>query len=127
MLTTRDELCLMMLWRSLVLSKLEYCCQLWNPNTVGEIEELEVEAVQRSFTSKNWEHLKLYSLPRRREPYHIIYTWSILEGLVPNVGIKLTQNRTRGRSYYTEGPQNKLAEPSQSYLALTQQAGFLVK
>ena len=29
--------------------------------------------------------MKLYSLQRRRERYRIIYTWKVLEGLVPNV------------------------------------------
>ena len=35
-----------------------------------------------------WEQLKslsMYSLQRRRERYMIIYTWKILEGLVPNL------------------------------------------
>lgn len=111
--TLRDETCLMTLWKSLVLPKLEYCCQLWSPTTIGEIEKLE--SVQRTFTSKirslsgknYWErlkHLKLYSLQRRRERYQILYTWKMLEGLVPNIGIRLSLNRTRGRSCYIEGP-----------------------
>ena len=52
--------------------------------------------VQRSFLRKisgmthmsYWqqlEHLKLYSLERRRERYRIIYVWRILEGQVPNI------------------------------------------
>ena len=31
------------------------------------------------------EPAKLYSVERRRERYHIIYVWKILEGLVPNI------------------------------------------
>ena len=31
------------------------------------------------------EQLRMYSLERRRERYQIIYTWRILEGLVPNL------------------------------------------
>lgn len=115
--TTREAECLVTLWRSLVLSKLEYCCQLWSPATVGEIEELE--SVQRSFTSKitslygknYWERLqelKLYSLQRRRERYQIIYTWKILEGLVPNIGIEVSPSRTRGRSCYIKGPKTNV-------------------
>ena len=110
--STRDEQPMLTLWKSLVLPKLEYCCQLWSPDSIGEIQELE--AVQRTFTSRissvkhldYWErlkHLRLYSLQRRRERYQIIYTWKILEGLVPNVGITLSQNRTRGRTCYIKG------------------------
>ena len=39
-----------------------------------------------------WERLKamkLYSLERRRERYHIIYIWKVLEGLVPNINYKI--------------------------------------
>lgn len=30
-------------------------------------------------------YLRLFSLQRRRERYHIIYTWKILEDLIPNI------------------------------------------
>ena len=52
-----------------------------------------------------WErlkHLGLYSLQHRRERYQIIYVWKILEGLVPNVGIELSQNRKRRRTCYVK-------------------------
>jgi len=32
--------------------------------------------------------LKMYSQDRRLERYQIIYTWKILKGITPNVGIK---------------------------------------
>ena len=43
--------------------------------------------------------LKLYSLERRRERYRILYTWKILENLVPNIndGIKSYINPRQGR------------------------------
>ena len=83
------------MWKSLVLPILDYCSQLWSPTKVGQIQE--IEDIQKSFTRKiwhvnrgdYWERLnlfKLYSLQRRRERYRIIYTWKILEELVPNVG-----------------------------------------
>ena len=83
------------LYRALVLPLLEYCCQLWSPNRLGLIRELE--QVQRNFTSRiaglsdldYWQRLQnlgLYSLERRRERYIIIYVWKILNGLVPNIG-----------------------------------------
>jgi hypothetical protein len=52
-----------------------------------------------------WERLQvlnLYSLERRRERYMIIYTWKIVEKLVPNlesdpITIKNQQDHRRGR------------------------------
>ena len=94
------------LWKSLILPRLEYCCQLWSPHKIGDITKLE--AIQRSFTSKiegmenlnYWERLRklgLYSLQRRRERYIILYVWKSLEGLVPNVGFQANQHPRRGR------------------------------
>jgi exonuclease III len=109
---TRDTLPMLTLFRSLVVPLLEYCCQLWNPHKVGEIQRLE--AVQRTFTSKitdvkhlnYWQRLKalkLYSLQRRRERYTILYVWKIIRGLVPNFrdpqtgGILVTDTGRRGK------------------------------
>ena len=96
---TREALPLLTLWKALVLSIHDYCSQLWNPSSVGEIQSLEM--VQYHFTKKissvrdllYWERLsqlKLYSLQRRRERYIIIYVWKILEGLVPNISDPLS-------------------------------------
>lgn len=103
---TREKDCMMSLWKSLVLPRLEYCCQLWSPHKVGDIVKLE--AAQRTFTNKieglqpynYWERLQqlgLYSLQRRRERYSIIYVWKILEHLVPNVGLQINNHPRRGR------------------------------
>lgn len=92
---TRERVPMLTLYKSLVLSQLEYCSQLWSPNKVGEIQSLEL--VQRSFVRKisgmhnlsYWDQLKclnLYSLQRRRERYRIIYLWKMLENLVPIFG-----------------------------------------
>ena len=82
------------LWKSLCLSEHDYCSQLWNPHRTGYIQSLE--QLQHSFVKKihgmselsYWDQLKalrLYSLERRRERYIIIYTWKMLECLVPNI------------------------------------------
>jgi len=66
---------------------------LWSPSSAGQIQSLD--AVQWSFLRKirgtkdddYWtclKKMKVYSLQRRRERYRIIYTWKILENLVPN-------------------------------------------
>ena len=46
----RSKLTMLTLYNSLVRSKLEYCCPLWNPSAVADIQKLE--RVQRVFTSK---------------------------------------------------------------------------
>ena len=81
------------LYKSLVRSHLEYCCPLWHPNKIYDIQLLE--GVQRTFTAKisgvqhmdYWDRLKalkLMSLQRRRERYIIIQMWKILHNLAPN-------------------------------------------
>ena len=89
----RSIVTMMTLFKSLVRSKLEYCCPLWNPSKISDIQT--IENVQRQFTRKiygmskidYWERLKflkLLSLQRRRERYTIIHTWKILNEKAPN-------------------------------------------
>ena len=92
---TRDHGPMLILWKSLILPKIEYCSQLWCPLNKADIQRLE--RLQKTFLSKingnqhlnYWEQLrkyKLYSLERRRERYRVIYIWKVLEKLVPNIG-----------------------------------------
>ena len=83
------------LWKSLILSIIEYGAPLTNPDT----QELRkrLEGLQRAFTAKidvpddvddyykRLKYLNLYSLQRRRERYTIIYVWKIIQGHVPNL------------------------------------------
>ena len=96
---TREPEPMLLLYKMLVLPILEYCSVLWTPQDVGSIQKLDT--IQWSFIRKincnnasdYWERLKsmkMYSLQRRRERYRIIYTWKILEGLVPNINNKIT-------------------------------------
>ena len=93
---SRDQNLMITLWKSLVLPILDYCCQLWSPGKVGQIQTLE--NVQLAYLRKisgiahlnYWEQLKylgLYSLQRRRERYISLYLWKVLEGIVPNFGV----------------------------------------
>ena len=106
MFDTRSEKCMMTLWRSLIIPVTEYASQVWHPVTVRDIQRME--ALQRTFTSKidnmqrlnYYERLKalgLYSLERRRERYLVIYTWKMLENLVPNVGVTMRSHIRLGR------------------------------
>lgn len=91
--STREEDVMLLLLKTYLIPRLEYCSAAWNPHKINEIELLE--SVQRSFTSKivNMEQLnyyerlaklKLFSLQRRRERFQIIHTWKIYKKLAPN-------------------------------------------
>ncbi len=96
------------LFKSLVLPRLEYGCQLWSPGLLKHCYALE--SVQRSFTKHivdmkslsyecRLEQLNLYSLQRRRDRYAAIYLWKIVENIVPNLSepIKTHLSGRRGR------------------------------
>ena len=102
------------IFNSLVQPHIDYCSQLWMPNTTGEMEK--IEKLLKDFTAKipwlredsYWTRLKILKMnseQRRLERYRIIYTWKILEGLVPNCGIETvnifdpneTESDRRGR------------------------------
>ena len=95
---TRETITMMTLFKSLVLSRLDYASQLWSPHLLKSI--YLIEKVQRSFTKhitgiKNKPYderlklLNLYSVQRRRDRYQIIYLWKI---------ITCTYSERRGRS-----------------------------
>ena len=104
--STRGTLPLLTLFKSLVRSKIDYCCPVWFPAKKEDICSLE--AIQRSFTAKiyslkdlgYWERLermKLMSIQRRRERYIIIHTYKLFIGSAPNdVGIRFYWNDRLG-------------------------------
>ena len=109
--TTRDSITMMTLFRSLVLSRLDFDSQLWSPHLVKHIDQLE--KIQKSFTKhitvmQSLEYnkqlvtltLRLYLLQRRRECYCIIYVWNIIDGLFPNFSkpIVCSYSQRSGRS-----------------------------
>ena len=121
---TRERLTMLTLFKSIILSRLDYGSQLWSPKQIMHITKLE--RVQRSFTKHisgmfelsyhdRLKHLRLYSLQRRRERYCIIYVWKIIEGLVPNFTnpINCSFSDRRGRycisSHVNRGRQGTLA------------------
>ena len=93
---SRERDTIITLYKSMVRSHLEYCCPLWHPSKISDIEL--IEGVQREITRKisglnhlsYWERLKtlgLFSLQRRRERYILICMWKILYGRMPNPNI----------------------------------------
>ena len=90
---TRDKSTMLTLFNSLVRSRLEYCCEVWNPHQVKDINC--IEKIQRSFTWKiagmrdltYWQRLKalkIMSLQRRREMLIIMHVWKIKNYIYPN-------------------------------------------
>ena len=103
---TRDSLTMKTLYKSLILSKFDYCSPLIHP-TINRSISRKIEQIQRSFTRRiegmkdlnYWERLKtlkLYSMERRRERFIIIYIYKIINNLVPNPGISFKFNERTG-------------------------------
>jgi len=104
--TTRSALPLMTLYKSLVRSRVDYCCPVWS--TVTKQNLCAVEAIQRSFTARissfkdlnYWERLKklhLMSLQRRRERYIILHMFKLYTGITNNdIGLKFHWNMRLG-------------------------------
>ena len=97
--STRETRTMMALFKSLVLSRLDYASQLWSPHLLKYVYLLE--KVQRSFTKhidgmhtmsyeERLKHLNLYSIQKRRDRYQIIYLWKIIEKIVLNLSAPIT-------------------------------------
>ena len=102
----RSSYLLLTLFKSLVQPHLDYCCQLWSPDSQEQINK--IEQVQKSLVSRisdsrlshlsYWEKLRtlhLYSQERRRERYLIIFIWKISQELVEGYSIPFTERGSR--------------------------------
>ena len=89
----RDKTTMLILFNSLVRTRLEFCSELWDPHEINQISS--IEQVQRRFTKKivglrdetYWERLKILgilSLQRRRERQTIIHIWKVKNIAVRN-------------------------------------------
>ncbi len=110
MFRTREPYALRTLWKALIQPHLDYASQLWAPvSNKGALEEQE--SPLRAFTKRfkglsqlpYWERLErtgILSSERRQERYRCIYTWKILNGLVPNCGVQLesSMDSRRGKT-----------------------------
>ena len=84
------------IFKTLIVPHIDYCSQLWMPTQATGIQN--IEKLQKDFLNRipairdmdYWEQLKklkMLSLQRRLERYRILYTWKVIEGLVPNCGV----------------------------------------
>jgi ribonuclease P/MRP protein subunit RPP40 len=103
-------------WRTYIVPHLDYASQLWSPAV--ESQNLQkLEGLLRTFTSwfpgtshlTYWErlhHLRMYSIQRRFERYRLIYTWKVLEGRVPNCGLRWKTSDYVGRTCVPPQPKH---------------------
>ena len=103
---TRTRDVMLMLWKSLIQSRLDYCSQLWSPSKAAEIKLLE--DIQRNFTCKingmeelnyreRLKKLKLSSQERRRERYAVIFIWKVAMNLVSGYTMEFSSQSRFGR------------------------------
>ena len=125
----RSRTTMMQLYKSLVRSKLEYCCPVWSPTKIEDIKA--IESLQRTFTSKisglqhlsYWERLErlnMMSLQRHRERYLIIHMWKVRMAQVPNdLNIKFHYNDRLGlRAIVPKAPQSHVGSVYQNSFAV---------
>lgn len=92
--TIRDKDYMLILSKSMTLSKLNFAGVLWMANRVQNSRRIEhiqsyyATRIQLDLDNPNyWERtktLRLYSVERCFERYHIIYVWKFLEEIVTN-------------------------------------------
>ena len=84
------------IFQSLIQPHIDYCSQLWMPPQGQKLEK--IERLLKSWTCRipslrsmnYWQRLKelkMNSEQRRLERYRVIYTWKVLQGLAPNLGV----------------------------------------
>ena len=128
---SRDKLTMLTLFKSLVISRLDYASQLWSPHKISQISQ--IEKVQRSFTKhitgmrdlsyhERLQALRLYSLQRRRERYCIILIWKIIENKAQNLSDPILCNFSDRRScvisHVNTGRQGTLASDGELFAYL---------
>ena len=101
---SRSTEILKQLLKTLVQCHIDYCSQLYMPGqakSMQAIEKLMYDYTSRipEFREQNYwmrlSSLKMNSQERRMERYRIIYIWKVLESLVPNCGVHLTNENPR--------------------------------
>jgi hypothetical protein len=91
----------------MVQGHIDYCSQLLE-NLLKVFTKKIPEVSHLDYWSR-LKKLKMYSHERRTERYKIIYTWKVLEGMVPNCGINHTTRERRGRECTIPAPRGRTA------------------
>ena len=84
------------MFNTLVQPHIDYCSQLWMPQEGRRLQM--VKKVMRDFTMRiptlrglnyheRLKKLQMNSQQRRLERYQVLYTWKVIQGLVPNPGL----------------------------------------
>ena len=95
---------MLVIWNSMIQSRLDYCSQLWSPSQAADIAKLE--NVQRQFTKRihgmedksyreRLKDLGMYSQERRRDRYQCIFIWKLAMGLVQGYKLDFINEGTR--------------------------------
>jgi len=103
---TRSTTFMRLMWKTLLQAHIDYCSQLYQPLQSGNLTR--IENLMKTYTKKipqikeqnYWmrlKTLKMNSQQRRFERYRILYTWKVLEGLVPNPGLEQCDPGRGGR------------------------------
>ena len=99
---SRNTEILKQLWKTLVHCHIDYCSQLYMPGQAKSMQAIEklmydyssrIPEVREQNYWMRLQSLKMNSQERRMERYRIIYIWKILESLVPNCGVYLTNDQ----------------------------------
>jgi len=123
---TRDQKTMMTLYKSLVLSIMDYCSPLYSPSDLKNMRKLE--RVQMEFTRRlrgmidekgrslnYWERLEklgLLSVQRRHERYMLMYIRKIFLGTTRNPGLKFEDHGRRGLNIVMPAYTSSLKEQS---------------
>ena len=103
---TRNLYFMKHMFKTLVTPHIDYKSQLWMPIDCTEIEK--IEKIQRDYYRyipalrglNYWDQMNrmnMLSIQRRLERYRIIYSWKILENLVPNCGLETVVGSAESR------------------------------
>ena len=123
---TRSPTIMLTLYKSMVRSLVEYCCPLWHPMKISDVQELE--SVQKTFISRiagmrdmhYWDclvHLSLMSLQRRRERFIILHMWKILHGKTSNdLNVQFVARPRFGNLAVIPPPRKNSSAANQSHL-----------
>lgn len=96
---TRNVGVMMVVWNSLIQSRLDYCSQLWSPSSASEIAKFHFTRKMSGMEDLNYRErlskLRMYSQERQRDRYMIIFIWKMAMGLVDGYGRVFSGEGTR--------------------------------